>query len=322
MSDLPGTMDRPATRGVSAVPISIGVSFPESIVPGRPLPDIAGLAGLAEQAGLDGVWVGDRLATGELSVLDSGLSLAVAAAVTSSIAVGYAIYVPSLRPLAWAAKQVATLQHIAGGRLQLGVALGGGGDAEYLAAGFRRSDRARRTDEFLALLPGMLAGQPLPHGSGASGGDAIRLLPAVPVPPLWVGGTSLPALRRAARFGDGWLSGLQPPREFAASRQRLFELSDEAGRPRPLTGIGLHAAIGTGSGRDLAEVTAGMMHSMYGVPADRAREVAIAGTPAQVASQLARYVEVGADLIVVVCDPAPSPKSWELLADVRLLLTQ
>lgn len=331
------------------MPVSIGVSFPESIAPGAPLPDIASLASLAEQAGLDGVWTGDRLAAGELSVLDSGLSLAVAAAVTSSIAVGYAIYVPSLRPLAWAAKQVATLQHIAGGRLQLGVALGGGGEAEYLAAGFRRSDRARRTDEFLALLPGMLAGQPLPNGSGASsgsggsgnsgnsgssgssgssggsggsGGDAIRLLPAVPVPPLWVGGTSLPALRRAVRYGDGWLSGLQTPREFVAASERLFELSDQAGRPRPLTGIGLHAAIGTGSRRDLTEATTAMMRSMYGLPADRAREVAIAGTPTQVASQLAPYAEAGADLIVVVCDPAPTPKAWELLADVRLLLTQ
>jgi alkanesulfonate monooxygenase SsuD/methylene tetrahydromethanopterin reductase-like flavin-dependent oxidoreductase (luciferase family) len=303
------------------MPIRIGVSFPESIVPGTPLPDIAGLAEFAEQAGLDGVWAGDRLAAGGLSVLDSGLSLAVAAAVTSSITVGYAIFVPSLRPLAWAAKQVATLQHIAGGRLQLGVALGGGGDAEYLAAGFRRSDRARRTDEFLALLPDMLAGQPLPYGSGVSGGDSIGLLPAVPVPPLWVGGTSLAALRRAVRFGDGWLSGLQTPPEFAASRQRLFELADAAGRPRPLTGIGLHAAISAGSGRGLAEMTAGMMHSMYGVPADRAREVAIAGTPAQVASQLAPYAEAGADMIVVVCDPAPSAGAWELLADVRLRLT-
>jgi alkanesulfonate monooxygenase SsuD/methylene tetrahydromethanopterin reductase-like flavin-dependent oxidoreductase (luciferase family) len=305
---------------VGAVPVSIGVSFPEAIVPGTPLPDIAGLAGLAERAGLDGVWVGDRLASGELSVLDSGLTLAVAAAVTSSIAVGYAIFVPSLRPLAWAAKQVATLQHIAGGRLQLGVAPGGGGDAEFLAAGFRRSDRAARTDEFLALLPGLLAGQPLPPRPGASDGDAIRLMPSAPVPPLWVGGASLAGLRRAVRFGDGWLSGLQTPREFAASRQRLFELSDEAGRPRPLTGIGLHAAIGTGSDRDLAEVTAGMLQSMYGVPADRGHEVAIAGTPAQVASQLAAYAEAGADLIVVVCDPAPSARSWELLADVRLLL--
>ena len=302
------------------MPVSIGVSFPESILPGTPLPDIAGLARLAEQAGLDGVWVGDRLAVGELSVLDSGLSLAAAAAVTSSIAVGYAVYVPSLRPLAWAAKQVATLQHLAGGRLQLGVAIGGGSDAEYLAAGFRRSDRARRTDEFLSRLPGLLAGQPHPDGSGTSGGDPFRLRPAVQVPPLWVGGTSLPALRRAVRFGDGWLSGLQTPREFAASRQRLFELSDEAGRPRPLTGIGLHAAIGTGADRDLAEMTAGLMRSMYGLPAERAREVAIAGGPAQVAAQLAPFAEVGADLIVVVCDPEPSPKSWELLAEVRLLL--
>ena len=111
-------------------------------------------------------------------------------------------------------------------------------------------------------------------------------------------------------------------RRACTCRQRLFELFDEAGRPRPLTGIGLHAAIGTGSDRDLAEVTAGTMHSMYGLPPDRAREVAIAGNPAQVASQLAPYVEAGADLIVVVCDPAPSPKSWELLADARLLLTQ
>jgi alkanesulfonate monooxygenase SsuD/methylene tetrahydromethanopterin reductase-like flavin-dependent oxidoreductase (luciferase family) len=304
------------------VPISIGVSFPESIAPGTPLPDIAGLAGLAEQAGLDGVWAADRLAAGGQSVLDSGLCLAAAAAVTSSIAIGYAIYVPSLRSLAWAGKQVATLQHIAGGRLRLGVALGAGSDAEYQAAGFRRSDRARRTDEFLALLPGVLAGQPLPQGPGAVGDDAIRLLPAVPVPPLWVGGTSLPALRRAVRFGDGWLSGLQTPREFTASRQRLFELSDEAGRPRPMTGIGLHAAIGTDSGRDLAEVTAGMMRALYGVPADRAREVAIGGTPAEVAARLAPYAEAGADLIVVVCDPAPSPRAWELLADVRRLLTR
>jgi alkanesulfonate monooxygenase SsuD/methylene tetrahydromethanopterin reductase-like flavin-dependent oxidoreductase (luciferase family) len=147
---------------MSAVPISIGASFPESVMPGTPLPD-------------------------------SALSLAAAAAVTSSITVGYTIYVPSLRPLAWAAMQVATLQHIAGGRLQLGVAIGAGSDAEYLAAGFRRQDRASRTDEFLTRLPAILVGQPLPDGPGTPGPDAIRPLPAVPVPPLWVGGTSVPA---------------------------------------------------------------------------------------------------------------------------------
>ena len=52
MSYLPGMMDGPATRGIGAVPVSIGVSFPESIMPGTPLPDIAGLAGFADRLAL------------------------------------------------------------------------------------------------------------------------------------------------------------------------------------------------------------------------------------------------------------------------------
>ncbi len=55
----------------------------------------------------------------------------------------------------------------------------------------------------------------------------------MPVPPLWIGGQSTAALRRAVRFGGGWLAGFQTPREFAASAARLSELSDEAGRARP-----------------------------------------------------------------------------------------
>jgi alkanesulfonate monooxygenase SsuD/methylene tetrahydromethanopterin reductase-like flavin-dependent oxidoreductase (luciferase family) len=75
----------------------------------------------------------------------------------------------------------------------------------------------------------MLGGQPTPLPD-APGSPAISLRPAVPVPPLWIGGQSAAALRRAVRFGDGWLSGLQTPREFAASAARHGELSDEAGR--------------------------------------------------------------------------------------------
>lgn len=191
--------------------VDVGVAFPESTAPDVALPDIAGLAQLAERAGLDGLWAGDRLAVGEMSVLDGVLTLAAAAAVTESIPIGFAVYVPSRRPLAWAVKQVASLQHIAGrGRLQLGVGLGGGPDQEYQAAGFRGTDRARRTDEFLRLLPGLLDGQPtlIPDAPEA---PAVRLRPAMPVPPLWIGGSSPAALRRTVRFGDGWLSGLQTP---------------------------------------------------------------------------------------------------------------
>src|SRR5215831_12993314 len=143
--------------------VEVGAVVPETTAPGEALPDVAGLARLAERAGLDCLWAEDRLLAGQLPVLDSSLMLAAAAAVTGSITKRFAIYVPSLRPLAWAAKQIASLQHIAGsGRLRLGVGLGGGSAEEYHAAGLRREHRARRTDEFLRLLPGLLGGQPTP----------------------------------------------------------------------------------------------------------------------------------------------------------------
>lgn len=302
--------------------VEVGAVVPETPAPEEALPDVAGLARLAERTGLGCLWAEDRLVAGQMPVLDSSLTLAAAAAVTERIAIGFAIYVPSLRSLAWAAKQIASLQHIAGrGRLRLGVGLGGGSAAEYHAAGWPREDRARRTDDFLRLLPGLLSGKPTPIPD-APGSAEISLRPAMPVPPLWIGGQSAAALRRAVRFGDGWLSGLQTPREFAASAARLGELSEEAGRPRPRLGICLHAAIGRHPAAGLADITAASMQRLFGVPADRARQLAIGGTPRQVADHLASYAEAGAELLAVTCYPAPIEQSWELLAETQRLLNQ
>jgi alkanesulfonate monooxygenase SsuD/methylene tetrahydromethanopterin reductase-like flavin-dependent oxidoreductase (luciferase family) len=84
----------------------------------------------------------------------------------------------------------------------------------------------------------------------------------------------------------------------------------------------LHAAITARPAAGLADMNARTMQAMYDLPADRARQLAIAGTPSQVANHLALYLEAGAELIAVTCDPAHSAQSWELLADVRRLLNQ
>jgi alkanesulfonate monooxygenase SsuD/methylene tetrahydromethanopterin reductase-like flavin-dependent oxidoreductase (luciferase family) len=84
----------------------------------------------------------------------------------------------------------------------------------------------------------------------------------------------------------------------------------------------LHAAISARPAAGLAGMTAATMQGMYGLPADRARQLAIAGTPSQVAAHLALYSEAGAQLIAVTCDPAPSAESWELLAETQRLLNQ
>ena len=84
----------------------------------------------------------------------------------------------------------------------------------------------------------------------------------------------------------------------------------------------MHAAIGRRPAAGLAGITAASMERMFGVPADRARQLAIGGTPSQVADHLARYAEAGAELLAVTCYPAPMEQSWELLADTRRLLNQ
>ena len=89
--------------------------------------------------------------------------LAAAAAATERIEIGSAVFVPSLRNLSWALKQVATVQLVAGGRLQLGVALGAADEEEYGLAGLTRSGQRQRTDEFLRVLAG---------GASRRGGEA------------------------------------------------------------------------------------------------------------------------------------------------------
>jgi alkanesulfonate monooxygenase SsuD/methylene tetrahydromethanopterin reductase-like flavin-dependent oxidoreductase (luciferase family) len=298
---------------------SIGVVIPSPLPAGMALPDIPRLARQAEMAGFDCIWAEDHLAYGDAAILDISCVLAAAAAVTERVEVGSAIFVPSLRNLSWALKQVATLQLLAGGRLQLGVGLGGAGEEEYGLAGFTRSGQRERTDEFLGILAKARRGDE-DEAAIPSSTRALLLGPAVPVPPLWVGGTSLAALRRAVRFGDGWLSGAQTPAEFEASLSHLRQLAEEEGRPCPLAGVVLSVAVGSNPAEDLLATCAATMQSSYGFPRERSEELAIGGTPEQVTDQVAPYLDAGAVQFALISDVLPWSESWPLLAQVRRML--
>ncbi|MFC7719195.1 LLM class flavin-dependent oxidoreductase [Nonomuraea recticatena] len=135
----------------------IGVILPGIAVQRRDGIDLRAAALHAENAGLDGVWHGDHLAVGG-PTLDAPIALAIAAAATTRIRIGTSVFVPAIRPVVWAAKQIATLQYVSGGRLVLGVG-SGGGPAQWAAAGVPYGERGRRTDTALELLPHLLAGE-------------------------------------------------------------------------------------------------------------------------------------------------------------------
>ena len=131
--------------------------------------DLSAVARHVEDAGLDGVFVGDHLAAA-VPHADSTLALAVAAAATTRIRIGFGVMVLALRHPAWAAKQLASLQQLSGNRVILGVGLGGAvhGTAAWDAVGVPFQERGARTDAALGILRGLISGEPTELRDGSN----------------------------------------------------------------------------------------------------------------------------------------------------------
>ena len=123
------------------------------------------------------------------------------------------------------AKQAASLQKLSNGRLVLGMGVGGRED-DFEASGVPLNERGKWLDEALAEMTAIWAGE------RAIGPDVSDNPPTV-----LLGGGAEAAFRRAARYGDGWMLGGQPPEGFVEPRDKLRAAFREAGRaerPRAL----------------------------------------------------------------------------------------
>ncbi|MFE6390192.1 MULTISPECIES: LLM class flavin-dependent oxidoreductase [Nocardiopsis] len=271
----------------------------------------------AEAVGLDSLWASDHLAW-DTPILDSLTALAAAAAVTTRLEVGTGVLQLALRNPAWAAKQIGTVQAIAGGRLQLGVGIGGAPVEEWAAAGVPVTERAARTDRVLEALPRLLAGEEtdVPEAGGAR----IRLQPPVPMPRVWIGGGSRAALRRTARYGDAWLPAGVTPEQVRDGNKELAALAAEEGRAVPGVGVGVFAALGAESGGMDRNALAGMLSSAFGMTLEHAGRVAVGGDPREVADRLAEYAVLGVEHVTVTSFGGSWERQCDLLAEARQLL--
>ncbi|WP_344091935.1 LLM class flavin-dependent oxidoreductase, partial [Nocardiopsis composta] len=233
------------------------------------------------------------------------------------IGVGFGVLVPPVRPLPLTAAQIATVQHLSGGRVRLlGVGAGGFPQSPFWpASGAPAAGRGARLDAAIDALPGLLAGRPTAPGPGL---PEVSLAPGVPVPPILVGGGDTEkTLARAAR-ADGWLPSLMPPRRFAAGVRRLTELA--GGRPAPHALIGGHVLLGPDS--EIAPARDALVRSLvdeHGMDPADAAEAPMAGSPKQVAERLAEYREAGATGVAVSLDGDDWPRLAELFAEALAL---
>ncbi|MDP6342991.1 MAG: TIGR03619 family F420-dependent LLM class oxidoreductase [Alphaproteobacteria bacterium] len=236
----------------------------------------------------DGVWAG--AAAGEC--LETVTAAAFIAAATSRIRLLTSVLVVPHRPAALAAKMLTTVEVLSGGRLTVGCGAG------WMREEFEAlqlppfAERGKVTDEYIAAFRELWTAE-----RSSFSGDYVSFSDVVfepkplqkPHPPVWIGGESPPAIRRAARLGDGWYPAshnpaflLDTPGRYAEALKLLHEEADKQGRdPRAIHRA--YLAL-----RPL-ETTS---------QAEGGDRRPLSGTPAEVAEDIAAFAERGVETII------------------------
>jgi alkanesulfonate monooxygenase SsuD/methylene tetrahydromethanopterin reductase-like flavin-dependent oxidoreductase (luciferase family) len=284
--------------------MEIGIGLPTTI-PGVEARQVLDWARRADRAGFSSLGVLDRIVYPNLEPL---VALAAAAAVTERVRLTTSILiVPYRANAALIAKQAATVQHLSGGRLVLGIAVGGRED-DYQASGMSMRGRGRRFEEMVEEMKHIWAGEE----RGVAGGVG----PEVDPPTLLIGGQVDAAYRRAAELGGGWIMGGGAPEQFAQGREKLLAAWRDAGRDgTPRTAALAYFGMGERAEED-ARANIGHYYAWLGDYAE-----AIVGSVAKGDEMVKGYIQgfsdVGCDELILFPSSA-DPEQVDLLARAAL----
>ena len=299
-----------------ASPVRFGVLLPtfDPMHTGQ-VPSVVEGARRAEELGFDAAWVGDHL-WGHAPWLDACVALSAAAAVTERLALGFSVMLLGLRQPAWAAKQIQSIDALSGGRVVLGVGVGGEYPEEFEAAGVPVGRRGKRVDETLSVLPDLLLGRRVDYDGETVAVHANPLAPAMPrLPRILIGGRGEVALRRTVRFGDGWLPMWLLPEVLAERGARLRELAAASGRPEPSITLLILVHVDEDlerSRREAAEHLAGQ----YKLPLHVVERWAALGPREHVAEELRSYLDAGVNEMILMTLGREPLVQYERLAEV------
>jgi probable F420-dependent oxidoreductase len=272
-----------------------------------------------EQLDYGSAWAHESLmsASPQLSPIEM---MTYAAACTQRLRLGCAVFVSTVHSPVHLARSMATLDQLSGGRVDVGI--GTGGKQQPFAAFGITSDRyAARFTEGLAVMKALWT-QPRVTFDG----DFYQLVdvamepkPAVkPHPPVWIGATGEPALRRAARLGDGFFgSGGSSADRFADQVRVVRAALADAGRNPADFPIAkrLYVGVDDNAGRARDRMNAAIA-AMHGRPVPQIEAAAVAGTPADCAAQISTIAAAGAELVLFTTLFEPDEQAARLAADV------
>ncbi|GAA2404410.1 LLM class flavin-dependent oxidoreductase [Actinomadura vinacea] len=277
--------------------MDIGIGLPNT-VPGTEGKALVDWARQAEEAGFSTLGTIGRLVYPNYEEL---VSLSAAAAVTSRIRLTTSVLLaPLYTNAALLAKQAASLDRLSGGRLVLGIGLGGRDD-DYTASKVAKEGRGRRLDEQLTDMKAVWSGDAIGPEPVRGGG-----------PELILGGGTEASFRRVARFADGWIMGGGTPDMFAQAAASVDAAWRDAGRPGKPRKLSL-AYYGLGPNARAQADT--YLQDYYGFLGDMARQVAAgaAVSAEMVQSYASAFESSGCDELIFI-PTASQPDQIHLLA--------
>ena len=194
----------------------------------------------AEKAGFDSVWLSERVAIPldkphpYQPLVDPWIGLAFVAAVTERVTLGTSVSQIALRAPVLMARELATLDRLSEGRLIVGAGAGWV-EEEFTSTGVPFDTRGGRLDEFIRLLRHLWTAPEEPWQGKHFTIPAVGLIkPATPGgPPIYVGAGAPAGLRRAAKYGDGFIAVRLPLPALAGLRQKLDAMRAQFGREGP-----------------------------------------------------------------------------------------
>lgn len=263
--------------------------------------EVAEVCRRGELAGADSLWAVDHHYWPH-PISEPFTTLAVASTATTTPMLGTCVLQLPLRRPSAVAKQATGLQLLSGGRFVLGVGVGIH-EGEYQRAGVDFHRRGRLMDEGVAEVREAWAPSDV--------SDYVMEPTSAPVP-IWFGGSSVPARRRAATSGDGWIPLFLTPDDYAAALSELRRETEDAGRdPEAVThGVVVFARVGDD---DATAQGSEWLSDMYRLPPKAFTRHIAAGSPDVCAERLHEYVEAGARHIAVMVAGSPAVEHFAQL---------
>jgi alkanesulfonate monooxygenase SsuD/methylene tetrahydromethanopterin reductase-like flavin-dependent oxidoreductase (luciferase family) len=199
------------------------------------------------------------------------------------------------------------IDYLSGGRMLPAFGIGVELEREFLAAGVPFKERGRRTDEAIAIMRRCWSDNDVAFDGEFWRLERVTVLPKpVQQPmPLWIGGNSEPAMRRAGRLGDGWIPSFIPPDRLRGGVDKVQAFAAEAGREVPADHFGALVNFCFGADGAAARTLAGPF-----IPRGRVDDATLDactafGPPALLRERLEQYVAAGASKFIVrpLCPP-------------------